>query len=246
MRKKLIPLLAIFFLTGCGTITPTVVPETPAPTATQPPTIAPAATSELSAYAFPASIDPSQKYLFYLHGKIVEDQGLHAVSPDYGEYEYQAILGKLASYGFVVISEQRLKNTDAAKYAAKIVDQVNLLLKANVPPENITVLGASKGAAIAALVSNLLKNSNVNFVLLGTCHPTTVAEWKQNNIYFYGNVLAIRDVADDEYSGSCEEMFALSPGVGRHEEIILQISTGHGILYKPLDEWAVPAVEWAR
>ena len=51
------------------------------------PTIAP----ELSAYAFPVSIDPAKQYLFYFHGKIIEDQGIHAVSPDYGEYEYEAI-----------------------------------------------------------------------------------------------------------------------------------------------------------
>lgn len=200
----------------------------------------------LTSYAFPISIDLSTRYLFYLHGKIIEDQGLPAISPDFGEYEYDAILKKLAGQGFVVVSEQRSRNTDAAKYAARIVDQINFLLKANVPPENITVLGASKGASIAVLVSDLLKNPKTNFVLLGTCHPTTIAEWKKNQIMFYGNILAIRDVADGAYSGPCEEMFALSPRIGRHEEIVLQIGTGHGILYKPLDEWIIPSVEWAQ
>ncbi len=32
----------------------------------------------------------------------------------------------------------------------------------------------------------------------------------------------------------------------RHEELILNIGTGHGILYKPLDEWILPTVEWAE
>ncbi len=34
-------------------------------------------------------------------------------------------------------------------------------------------------------------------------------------------------------------------GLGRHDEIVLQVGTGHGILFKPLDEWVLPTVEWA-
>ena len=68
-------------------------------------TAQPAATPDLAAYAFPARIDPAAKYLFYLHGKIIEDQGLPAISPDYGEYQYAAILQALAGHGFHVISE---------------------------------------------------------------------------------------------------------------------------------------------
>ncbi len=40
---------------------------------------------DLSAgYSFPAKIDPTNHYLFYLHGKIIEDQGLPAISPEFG------------------------------------------------------------------------------------------------------------------------------------------------------------------
>lgn len=56
---------------------PTVVPNQPAPG------------FDLSAYAFPDSIDSTKRYLFYLHGKIIEDLGMPAVSPDFGEYEYE-------------------------------------------------------------------------------------------------------------------------------------------------------------
>ena len=31
-------------------------------------------------YSFPANIDPDKQYLLYLHGKILEDQGIPAVS----------------------------------------------------------------------------------------------------------------------------------------------------------------------
>jgi hypothetical protein len=202
---------------------------------------------DLSRYAFPDPVDPARQYLFYLHGKIIEDQGIPAVSPDYGEYEYAVILQRLAGYGFAVISEQRPKNTDVVAYATKIMEQVKELLNAGVPAENIIVVGASKGAGIAIYISHYLENEKVNFVLLGTCQPDDVASFKQENIYLFGNVLAIRD-STDQLSGSCQDLFAFSAGKGlaRYEEIVLHVGTGHGILYKPLDEWIVTAVEWAK
>jgi hypothetical protein len=202
---------------------------------------------QLTGYKFPDYIDPAKQYLFYLHGKIIEDQGLPAVSPDYGEYEYEPILKILESHGFVVISEQRPKNTDGAQYARRVVEQITLLLDAGVPPEYITVVGASKGAGIAATVSSLLKNARTNFVLLGFCSPDVVEELKQYQVSLYGNLLAIRDSAD-ALAGSCKELFAFSEGkgIGRQDEIVLHIGTGHGILYKPLDEWILPSVQWAK
>ena len=86
--------------------------------------------SESVNYAFPSSIDPKKQYLFYLHGKIIEDQGIPAISPEFGEYQYQAILEKFSSFGFVVISEQRPENTDGVAYARKIVQQMMDLLDA--------------------------------------------------------------------------------------------------------------------
>jgi hypothetical protein len=245
-------LLLAAALAGCTGIQNEPAPTIPAtapilPTSTVIPTLAPPqSTLDLSAYAFPKSIDPAQKYLFYLHGKILEDQGIPAVSPDYGEYEYAAILQKLSGYGFAVISEQRPKNTDSGQYAERVTGQVQALLKAGVPAGNITVVGASKGGGIAILVSHLLQNKEVNFVIMAICDPATVADLKQNQIYLYGNVLSIYDFKD-ELAGSCQELFAFSQGKGisRYNELVLQVGTGHGVLYQPLDEWIIPAVEWA-
>jgi hypothetical protein len=202
--------------------------------------------SFLADYEFPTKIDPVKKYLFYLHGRIIEDQGLPAVSPDFGEYEYEAILKKLESQGFEVISEQRTKNTISADYAQKVTGQIRTLIDHGVPAENISVVGASKGAGIAVIVSSLLKDPKISFVLLGFCSPDTVRELVQNQVSLYGNVLAIRDTRDN-LSGSCKELFDASEGkgLGQHDEVVLNIGTGHGILYKPLDEWVQPTVEWA-
>jgi len=49
--------------------------------------IQPSSTPHLTGYEFPDSIDPERRYLFYQHGRIIEDQGIPAISPQYGEYE---------------------------------------------------------------------------------------------------------------------------------------------------------------
>lgn len=253
-------LLIVIALSGCapapGDVSspPAAASERPATVSAPSPTQSAAASTPesaaafLSAYQFPASIDPESRYLFYLHGRIIEVQGLPAIDPNYGEYEYQAILKALESHGLRVISEQRSSDTDADAYARRVVGQIAELLSAHVPAGQITVVGASKGAAIAAAVSSMLKDPRVNFVLVGTCPPSMIDEWKSSHRVFYGNVLAIYDSADTEYAGSCEELFRMSEGagLGRHEEIVLHVGTGHGILYKPLDAWVLPTLDWAN
>lgn len=231
---------------GTTTDLPADVPPTPSQVAS---TVEAPLTSGLgpAGFAFPSEIHPSDRYMFYLHGKIIEDEGLPAISPEYGEYRYEEILGVLQSYGFVVISEQRPKDTDATKYAVRVVSQINALLGSGVPSGSITVVGASKGAAIAMLVSNLVADSKVNYVLLGACNPPTVEELVRQGVSLSGNVLAIYDSAD-EYAGSCEGVFSLSEGkgLGQDSELVVHVGTGHGILYEPLPEWVVPTVNWAK
>jgi len=198
-------------------------------------------------YEFPESIDSTKKYLFYLHGKIIEDQGIPAISSEYGEYEYRAILERLAEQGFIVISERRSKNTNSNEYAKLIAEQISSLMSAGVSANNITVVGASKGAAIAIIVSHLLENESVNFVFLGTCHPDVIESFKQDQINLHGNILAIYD-SEDKYAGTCDELISISDdrGISGSDEIVLDVGTGHGILYKPLDEWILPSVQWAN
>ena len=251
-RQAIIFFLIASFIAGCGsnqnamsTSETNSVPHAssiPSTSATpQPP---PA--FDISKYSFPELVDSTKHYLFYLHGKIIEDQGIPAVSPDYGEYEYQAILEKLSSYGFVVFSEQRSKNTDSIAYARRIAEQVTTLLDAGVPAENITVVGASQGAWITVYVSHFLENEKLNYVIMAICHPDNVEAFKQDQIFLYGNVFSIYDHAD-ELAGSCQELFSFSEGKGisKHEEVVLNVGTGHGILYKPLDEWITPVTQWA-
>ena len=260
--RAVILILAIFVISGCTNVsefgsqplesdtkiptrfptsTPTTLVEETSTFDTPPSTT----DFDYDAFAFPAEIDPSGRYMFYLHGKIIEDQGIPAISPEHGEYKYSEILLTLQNHGFVVISEQRSKDTHSTIYAQRVAGQVNDLLGFGVPAESIIVVGASKGAIIAAIVSKLLRNPEVNYVFLGACYSPFIEDWKQQGLSLSGNVLAIYD-ADDRDVSSCEELFTFSNPdlLGRHDEIVLHVGTGHGILYEPLPEWVIPTVKW--
>jgi hypothetical protein len=189
----------------------------------------------------PRSPDPGARYLFYLHGRVVEEKGIRPDDPRYGIYEYEQILDAFKNLGFTVISEARPKGTDVKQYASQTAGQIRGLLDAGVPARLITVVGASKGAVIAMVTSTLLRNRDVNFVLMSNCN-----DWVQQNfeIDLYGNVLSIYDI-NDEFGQTCRKLFDSSTGLNRHGEVELKIGTGHAILYKPMKEWVDLVVEWA-
>ena len=190
----------------------------------------------------PERVDPRANYLFYLHGKIIEEKGIRPTDPRYGVYEYEQILDALGREGFVVISEARAKGTDPKEYAAKVVGQIEALIGAGVPPRNITVVGASKGSVITMLVSTGLKNRDANFVIMSNCNDWVLENFNPD---LYGNVLSIYDEGD-EFGASCQKIFDHAAGLNRRKEIVLKLGLGHAILYKPMREWIDPAAAWAR
>jgi hypothetical protein len=192
----------------------------------------------------PQKVDAKAKYLFYLHGAIIENEGVNAVSPRFGAYEYEQILDTFVNKGFVVISEPRPRGTDIEKYAAKVVGQVNALVKAGVPPQHITIVGGSRGGQIAIATSTLLKNKDVNFVVIASCSNGYF--YSHFPVNLYGNVLSIYDYKDDTGAGSCQRFFDKAGGLNRRKEVELKIGLGHGIVFHPLKEWVDLVVEWAN
>lgn len=195
----------------------------------------------------PDQVDVRAKYLFFLHGQIVENQGLRPTSPRFGVYEYQKILETFKSKGFIVISEARPKNTDIWKYSQKVKAQVTKLLSAGVSPSNIIIVGASKGGAIAILASSALKNKELNFVLIASCSQMFIQSIISRGVYLWGNVLSIYD-SSDQWAGSCQKLLeaSSSQNLGRYKEIKLNLELGHGFHFRPLPEWIDPVVEWAK
>ena len=185
---------------------------------------------------------PPQRYLFYLHGRIIEEQGINAISDQFGRYEYTAIIDTLQKHQFTVLSEARPKNTDIPFYANQLTKEVLKLIDTGIAPQNISILGASKGAVIATLTSTQLANPNINFILLGNCN-----EWVADNfeLNLHGSILSIYEETDS-FGGSCEGIIENSTGIRAFKEISIHTKLDHGFLYRPLKEWVIPAVDWAK
>jgi hypothetical protein len=196
----------------------------------------------VAALATPAAAAGSApRYLFYLHGRIIEDQGPSGVSPVHGRYDYPAILAAFRKSGFQVVSEVRPRDTDPGGYADKLAAQVKALIARGVEPSRITVVGASKGAVIAALLSTRLRNPRLRYVLLANCNPWLIRTYDPR---LTGEVLSIYERSDD-IGGSCRPLAARSPGLVRFREIRLGTGLGHGMVYRPLAAWVAPAAAWA-
>jgi hypothetical protein len=185
----------------------------------------------------PASIDPAARYLIYLHGRILEVQGRQADSPDFGRYEYDAILRALADKGLIVISELRGPETNAS-YAKKVAAQVRKLEAAGVPASHITVAGFSKGGLLARATAAGLGDPALNVVLMAACgrraDPGRPGMLK-------GRFLSLYDESD-EMAGSCEPLIA--PGMVTKE---VKLTTGlrHGVFFRPRADWIDLVADWA-
>lgn len=187
----------------------------------------------------------SQGIIFYLHGKIVEDQGIPAIDTvqGYGAYQYEDILDAFRQKKFTVISEVREKGTNPFNYARKLAQRVDSCIKKGVAPGQITVIGASKGAVIAMMCSSYLNNKDVNFVFLAGCNKDLLEGFQ--DIKFQGNILSIYEKSDD-IGRSCAA-FKKRPSqiIPHYKEIELHTGLKHGFLYRPLPEWVIPAIKWA-
>lgn len=137
----------------------------------------------------------------------------------------------------------RLKNTNPFAYAHKIEKQVDSLIKLGVAANNTTVIGASKGAIIAMIISSILKNGQVNFVFMAGCNKDLLEGF--SSMKFYGNILSIYEKSDS-IGRSCMD-FRKRPAqqIPHYKEIELHTGLRHGFLYRPLPVWVQPAIKWA-
>ncbi len=188
----------------------------------------------------------AQRVIIYLHGQIVESQGPGAKDTvnGYGEYRYFDILDSLKGRGFTVLSEVRKKNTDPKDYAKKVVKQVDSLIKQGVPDSNITVVGASKGAVIAMLVSTLLSNNSVKYVFMGGCGSYLFTTYPE--IKFHGEVLDVWEESDTDHSGPCDPIEIRAAPGEKYSIEILKTGLRHGFFYRPIREWLDPVTDHAK
>lgn len=186
------------------------------------------------------NVHNNRKYIYYLHGRIIEIQGKHAVSDIYGKYEFDSIVSALRDSKHIVFAEVRSENVDYLEYAKKVSKEIDSIVKLGVKPKDITVIGASKGAIIASNISNINLNP-INYVFLA---GNNEYQEKNNQWKFHGQVLCIYDLSDSIAGGNYNYWKNNENYTIKFEQIELKTNLGHGFLYKPLNAWLEPTKKW--
>lgn len=186
------------------------------------------------------SEEVAEHHLFYLHGRIIELQGIKAISPQFGPYEYERIVDSLNSIAKNVYAEVREDPVDFYAYCSHISEEIDLLIKQGVLPQNITILGASKGAVMAMQISNDSPHP-INYVLLGANNDYIEQE---NDWSLHGRILGIYERSDSLAGKNYQHWIDRSSGTMDFVQMELQTNLGHGFIYQPLSEWLNPLKEW--
>lgn len=192
-----------------------------------------------SPYGMPSAINPSANYLFFSHNYYVETKGTD------GDCKYYDILKAFTDKGFIVISEIRHKDASAVEYAKKTTANIQKLLDAGVPPENITVAGHSKGGVIAIQVASLLEKPKVNYVIMAGCGIEGLEKAYPDFSRLKGNFLSVYAISD-KVAGNCSTAFSLAKQDVSIKEIVLENAAGHQLFFKPTEDWFEPVVSWLK
>lgn len=200
---------------------------------------------------FPQEINAQQKYVFYSHGRIVEGVNATPTHPRWGRYEFPQVKAALADSNYVLIAYHRAKNTEPKQFAMMLADDVNTLINKGVKPENISLVGFSRGGEITIMASNYLASSyspspyspskKVNIALLASC-PDFMKN--SNEFEVYGEVFSIYETSD--LVGSCQFLIDNSKDVTSFKEISISTGQEHGAFYTPIPEWVKPLKTWLK
>ena len=185
---------------------------------------------------------PTKKIINYQHAKIIEDQGVNAISNTYGKYEYNQIIDRFKKEGFEVIGTIREINADSEQHALRISQQVDSLIIYGYEAKDITLLGASKGAGITLFASAKLSVNEINIIALGVCGEWIKEYFEKNKLQLNGRILSIYE-ASDKWNQSCQ-LINFGTGITTFKEVKLNTNLKHGFLFTPLDEWVLPALDW--
>lgn len=192
-----------------------------------------------SGYGIPEEIDPGARYLFFLHNYYVDIHG------PIGDCKYFDILKAFENQGFTVISEIRRGNISPAAYAPNMVEPIERLLAAGVPPENIVVCGHSKGGVIALHAASLLQRPKIKYVVLAGCDIQPLAGAYPDFDQIKGNILSVYATSDD-IAGSCKQDLTPTGDKRKLREIVLESRAGHRLFFAPQALWMDPVVRWIK
>lgn len=185
---------------------------------------------------FPKELNKGERYVIYLHGKIIEDMGTRPTHPEFGVYEYEDILSSIAARGYRVISEVRKPNTDPQHYADYVSDQIRRYRDQG--DGELNVVGFSKGAVITLLVSSQLEYADIKYAILAGCWQSIT----QQSMQLSGRVLSLYDVSDSV--GTCQPLADKSSKIVDFHEETFDTGESHGLFFKPNPVWQESLFDW--
>ena len=188
-------------------------------------------------------------HLFYLHGGLVEQQGLPAFHPRHGRYEYEKIIHAFEEKGFIV--HHKVRSLGPPEHHAEgLARQVRALIQNGVSAQNIVIAGFSKGGVIALMASAKLAEPQIRFVLMAACgeqifqgNYSRMVE--QTGPQLKGKFLSIYD-SSDQSAQSCSAFFGRAGGQLQTRETVLHTGLGHGLFFSPKKEWMNIMMPWIQ
>ena len=192
----------------------------------------------------PSQQPEEQNHLFFLHNKFAELHPLDKAHEVYGKVEYNEIIRKFKSNGFIVHSEIRSKHTDPAIYAKKIKLEIDSLKSMGIKSNHITVAGTSKGGYIAQYVSTYVADPEINYVFIASVMKGDEIEFPEIN--FCGNILNIYDLSDTSFVSAIKRKESSKLKITRYKDFEINTRLSHGFVFKAMDEWITPTCEWGK
>jgi len=190
---------------------------------------------------FPETIHPEQKYVFYSHGLIVEGDNLMPEDERWGVYDYIAVRKALRDPEYNLIAYHRPEKTVPDSFAEKLADDVRRLIDNGVKPENITLLGFSRGGEITLLASSKLRLDKINTILLAVCGGVVKS---QPEYQAFGRVSSIYETSD--FAGSCQFLQDRNKQLESFRETSITTGKEHGAFYQPLPQWLEQVKKWMK
>lgn len=193
---------------------------------------------------FPDRYDIDQSYIIYLHGAIVEREGVNATSAQFGSYDFTEIVSALAAGDADVIAPVRSGDVDAHRYATEIGREIIRMIASDVRPQQITVAGFSKGGYMTLMAARRLGEQSLRYVVMAGCTENIADGSDMRADGLYGNILSMVDASDD-LAFSCMPLFARNRQLNDPQEIIFTNGTGHGFFYEADPAWTDMVLQWS-
>lgn len=188
--------------------------------------------------ALAAPTASAKDLIIFAHNKFFETKKAGEAHPRFGVYDLAGI-HKALSENADLIAPERSADADPSASAQQIADLVAAEIAAGRKPSEIKVVGGSKGAIIAMLASERLKQPEISYVLLGGCAPAFL---QRRTPALTGRVLSIYETTDT-VAGACPEA-AFSANAAEYREIALSTDLDHGFQFVAHPDWVTPALAW--